>query len=382
MMRHWMRLFAALACFTALLRVLPAHAQEVTPAPVDDLVLEVLDFIAAQPDDVAFLCVDYTQPENSIAFNADARFPLTAVFKIVILAEYARQADLGLLNPAEAVPLADLNAYWLPGTDGDAHQHFLDTLPAEASTVTLAQVADSMIAYNSDAAPDYLLARMGTDGFPALYAALGLQHTDLPVSYLGLTLALKNHETGTTGGLDAASFAAEANRLATLYRTDAAWRDAELSFQTADRDSAANMTLEQSAAIVAQQAQFYEQYGEQGSAGDMLTVLRAAFQPGIVPDGMRTVLQQHLSWLFSANPQNSTYYDALAWKNGVWPGLLGSVWYVSPKGGQPFALAAFYRHLPLQQWADWAFGSGAPQLLELLGIQSGGCAPYANLFGQ
>jgi len=377
-MRHWMRLFAVLVCLAAA----PAHAQDVTPAPVDDLVLNVLDFIAAQPDDVAFLCMDYNQPENSIAFNADERFPLTAVFKIVILAEYARQADAGLLNPAESVPLADLNAFWLPGTDGDAHQRFLDSLPAEANSVTLAQVADAMIAYNSNAAPDYLLARMGTDGFPALYAALGLQHTDLPLPILGLVLALKNHETGTTSGLDASAFAAEANRLATLYRTDAAWRDAELSFQTTDRESAANRTLEQSATIVSAQAQFYEQYGEQGSANDMLTVLRAAFQPGIVPDGMRTVLHQHLSWLFSANPQNSEYYDELAWKNGVWAGLLGSVWYVSPKGGQPFVLAAFYRHMPLEQWADWAFGSGAPQLLELLGIQSGGCAPYANLFGQ
>lgn len=382
MHRRRARLFIAFA--SAIIALLPfvTRSQDVTPVPADPA-QSVLDFIAAQPTDAAFMCIEFNQPpEAAIVFNADERFPLASVFKIVILAEYARQVDAGALNPSEAVPLAELNAFWLPGTDGDAHQRFLDSLPPDSGSVTLAQIADAMITYSSNAAPDYLLNRMGTAGFPALYGVLGLQHTDLPGSYLGLILALKNHETGSGSTLDAARFAAEAERLATLYRTDPGWRDAEIAFQTAEREKSANLTLEQSAGIILEQQRFYEQFGAHGSARDMVSVLRAAYQPGVLPDGARAIMRQHLNWLFTANPDNIPYYDELAWKNGIWAGLLASVWYISPKGGQPFALAAFYRNMPLETWADWAFGSLAPQMLELEGIQTGGCAVYADRLGQ
>src|SRR5690606_38690201 len=149
-------------------------------------------------------------------------------YKLVILAELARQTDLGLIDPNEAVPLADVNAYWLPNTDGHAHQMFLDTLPAEQDTLTVQAIANGMIQLSSNAAADYLFARLDLDGYPGLFRRLGLEDTDLPTrAFLGLYRAAENHDSGRA---DLDTLDAERARLENLFLSDAGWHDAGIDY--------------------------------------------------------------------------------------------------------------------------------------------------------
>jgi D-alanyl-D-alanine carboxypeptidase len=346
-----------------------------------------LDFIRQNPDDVAILC--YTPgAEAQIEHNADEPFALASTYKLVYLAELASQTDAGIIDPSEAVPLTDVNAYWLPGTDGNAHQLFLDSLPEGQETVTLQDLADAMIRFSSNAAADYLLARLGTEGFPDLFSRIGLENTDLPTgTYLSLYLAFANHETGEVNmdTLDAAAVAAERQRLEALFLTDAGWRDAELDYQRGRAAQAQQAISEQGyeawRATYERQAAFFSSDGTKGSARDMLRVMEAAYQGDTFAEAGKAVMQSALGWLFKANPANADVYDALGTKGGSWASIMTGVWYADPRQGEPLALAVFYRELPLELWADWS-ATFAHQMLEIKAITTGeGCAVFAEAIG-
>ncbi|MCA9913143.1 MAG: serine hydrolase, partial [Anaerolineae bacterium] len=159
------------------------------------VITEILHYLGEHADDVAVVCYAGDGSEPTIEHQADEPFVLASTAKIIILAEFARQAGNGLIDPQEEVPLAEVNQYWIPGTDGNAQQMWIDTLNG-AETITLMQVANAMIQFSSNTAPDYLLSRLGTAGFPELYEMLGIENTDLPIYYSGLILSLSNHESG------------------------------------------------------------------------------------------------------------------------------------------------------------------------------------------
>ena len=52
-------------------------------------------------------------------------YPLASTIKIMILGVYAQGVAAGKYDPEERVALAELDAYYLPGTDGGAHPDFL-----------------------------------------------------------------------------------------------------------------------------------------------------------------------------------------------------------------------------------------------------------------
>ena len=341
-----------------------------------------LDFIINNPDDVAVMCSTTGADDSAVEHNADEPFALASTYKLVILAEMARQMDAGLIDPAEALTLAEVNAYWLPGTDGDAHQAWLNTLAPDQETVTLGEVAYAMIAFSSNAAPDYLLARLGTDGFSELFDLLGLEHTDLPASgYLGLYLALDNHETGPVdlATLTVETLTAERQRLETLYLTDADWRDAQQAYH-AEKITALTNDPDAAQAEIERQAAYLAAFDFKSSAHDMLTVMEAAYHDdSLFSEETRQFMQSTLNWIMDMNPANRDIYTHLGTKGGSTPGILTAVWYVQPQGGETTTLAVFYRDLPLDLWLEW-MTTGAQQELELHVVAQGaGCSIFSGL---
>jgi D-alanyl-D-alanine carboxypeptidase len=343
-----------------------------------------LDFIAHHPDDVAVLC--YTPGENpQVEHHADEPFPLASTYKLVILAELARQAEAGLIDPSEAVPLADINAYWLPGTDGNAHQMFLDSLPKGQKTITLQEAANGMIHYSSNAVADYLLSRLGKNSFPELFKRLGLKNTDLPEgTFLSLYLANENHQNGKVNpaNLEANTLAAERERLERLFLADAGWRKAQLAYveqiQAAMQQAMNGKDYGSLGVEYERPSTFFTKFGAKGSARDMLRLLESAYRGDIFSEKGKTVMQSALGWVFEVNPANRKVYDVLAMKGGSWAGIMTGAWYVVPKAGNPLELAVFYRNLPPELWGDW-FTSGAQQALELRAIAYGeGCKVFAD----
>src|SRR5690606_16370822 len=285
------RLWSVFAIFLLAAASFLARAQAFPPAE------PILDYIAESRDDVAAVC--YTAGESILAFavNAQEPFPLASTYKLVVLAEMARQIDAGMIDPAEEIPLEAVNAYWLPGTDGGAHQAWLDPLAPDQAAVTLANAASAMIAYRSNAAPDALLSKLGRDGFPELFDELGLENTDLPSgSYLGLYLAFDNHETGQVDpeSLDRDSLLATRQHLENRYLADAEWREAELAYQQRKLDSLLD-DPEAAAAELEKQAAYLAAFDNRGSARDMLTIMEAAFHGDVFAGAGQQFMQSILN---------------------------------------------------------------------------------------
>lgn len=387
----------ALLLLILLTALMPVYGQEATdePAPEaptqDEDILratnQVLDYIAQQPQNVAIYCTFTGAPEldlpaSEYISNEDELFPLASAYKTVILAEMARQLDAGLIDLSTEVALDDVNAYWLVGTDGGAHQAWLDSLGDDAETVTLEEIAYGMIRFSSNAAPDYLLdVVLGYAGFADLFDLLGVENITLPDgTYLSLFLAQQNHETGTADmdALDAESLDAERARLQALFLEDPDWRQAELDtiverLTTSGQDMLTDFT------IFEEQATFFIAYSPKGSAADISTVMAAAYTGDAFTEEAQAFMQRQLNWLYDVNPANEDVYTALGAKGGSLAGINAGVWYVEIQGGPMVQLAVLYQNLPLDLWFSWAI-TGSQQVLELRTFAYGeGCSPFLGL---
>ena len=98
------------------------------PAPAPDTTTADgwLGWIDAHPDDVALAVDDGTG--TVVEHRSDEAQPIASAVKVVHLAAYARAVADGSLDPNEAVPVADWERWYLPGTDGGAHEQALARL--------------------------------------------------------------------------------------------------------------------------------------------------------------------------------------------------------------------------------------------------------------
>lgn len=339
----------------------------------------VLDYIVQNRNEVGIACFPIGNPGAGVYLNADERFPLASVSKILVLAEYARRAAEGQLDPLERVRLADVDAYWLPRTDGNRHQAWLEETPTRDGTVPLSEIARAMMYYSSNAATDYLAERFGRAAFVDLYARLNIRDIDYPTNWIGLFLALENHQDGVRSveDFDAAFFEAESDRLTRLYVDDPAWRLAE----RANRASQARGFI----ANGEEQNAFFEQFGAQGTPRAVARLMGAIFSGELISERVSAIMRDVMDWEMD-NPINRADFNMLATKGGSLPGILTGAWFAAPRGSledaqprQPTALAVFYRGMPIAQYRAWQRDPDQ-RLLEIETLRSG-CGVLSRVTG-
>jgi D-alanyl-D-alanine carboxypeptidase len=112
--------------------------------------------------------------------NPDKVMPLASTVKILVAIEYARQAAAGIVDSAEAVDTMELEKYYLPGTDGNAHVEWKKSMHKKGlisgGRVKIEEVAKGMIRFSSNANTEYLLDRLGLDSVNAGIERLGLKN--------------------------------------------------------------------------------------------------------------------------------------------------------------------------------------------------------------
>lgn len=332
----------------------------------------VAQFILDNPDNVSVVCI---QGENVLVSHLpDETLTLASTSKTIILAEYARQVALGHLDPEEMIPLADVEQYWIPGTDGNAHEAWLASLGTDTDIVTLNQVVDGMMIFSTNAGPDYILSRLDRDGFVELYEILGMENTDVPTFFLGTVLVLSNHETGMTdidyvASLDPETYLNEEQRLLDLFINDEDWRVAELTFRETETIGLPDVET---------QSVFFDSYSTQSTANDLVRLIQAPFTEDALPEIAQEIMQSHMDWLFDINPANADVYEDIATKSGAVAGLFTSVWYVDPIADDPITLVVLYHDLSDNMWIEWAT-TASYQSLEIATITTNSCDPFANL---
>src|SRR5699024_197479 len=76
------------------------------------------------------------------------------------------------------IKIADLAQFYIPGTDGGAHEAWLNTMKEQGllknQTVSLMEIAKGMMSHSSNANTEFLMMRLGLDRINANFDKLQL----------------------------------------------------------------------------------------------------------------------------------------------------------------------------------------------------------------
>ncbi|MFJ8461849.1 serine hydrolase [Lysinibacillus xylanilyticus] len=126
------------------------------------------------------LAIHYNN-EKWVDVNTNKQFPLGSTVKIIIAIEYAQQAADGRINPQQQVSLKELETFYIPKTDGGAHEAWISALNQSKNidSVPLSEVANGMIAYSSNANTEYLMHVLGLQNINEVLKSLDLVDHEL-----------------------------------------------------------------------------------------------------------------------------------------------------------------------------------------------------------
>ena len=316
----------------------------------ESVISDAQQYIAQAGDTVGIACYPVDNPQSGVFVHADDLYPLASTIKIMILGVYAQGVAAGEYDPEERVSLADLDAYYLPGTDGGAHPDFLKAVSADdKGTISLSDVVYGMIRFSSNAAADYLHARMSDADFEAFYRLLGVEHTDIPVSLLGLFLAQDNHKTGiATPALSRDDLRASTVEWAQKYLSDVKWRFAERAYHRQNT----RRYLDLGKSIIETQGIFFEKYDDRGTPNDFAKVMAAIQRGDTLAPTANAIMHAVLSWPMQFDDNRAIFFS-LGTKGGSLPGVLTAAYFAQPKQNASVVLAVFYRHLPSDRYIHW-----------------------------
>ncbi len=142
----------------------------------------LLQFIAVNKDKSSlYLVIDDSVQAR---LNENKLMPLASTVKIMVAVEFAKQAGSNIIDENSYVALKELDKYYLPDTDGNAHpdwlKHEFEQQHVQKDSIRLIDVARGMIQFSSNANTEYLMDLLGLDNVKNNIQLFGLQqHTAL-----------------------------------------------------------------------------------------------------------------------------------------------------------------------------------------------------------
>jgi D-alanyl-D-alanine carboxypeptidase len=141
-----------------------------------DPIISISDFIKNNPDRSSFTLIRNDSIKAQL--RQDKKFPLASTLKIIVAIEFSKQVASGNINPTELIDIADLDLYYLPKTDGDAHpdwkKNAIERNELKNNQVSLQEVAKGMVWFSSNANTEYLMDKLGLDNINANLKELNL----------------------------------------------------------------------------------------------------------------------------------------------------------------------------------------------------------------
>ena len=142
----------------------------------------VLDFILQNKDRASLFVVK----NNFLVakLNENRVMPLASTVKILIAVEFAKQAGNNIFDLNGYVPLSELDKYYIPNTDGNAHpkwlKHEKQLGHIKNDSIRMIDVARGMIQFSSNANTEYLMDTLGFDNVKSNFQIFGLtKHTPI-----------------------------------------------------------------------------------------------------------------------------------------------------------------------------------------------------------
>lgn len=117
--------------------------------------------------------------ETLASVNGDTLLPLASTVKIIVAIEYAKQCESGKIHPDMKVSLEELDKFYIPKTDGGAHEAWIasskEQKDIEKNRTTLENVAKGMIQFSSNANTEYLIDLLGLEEINNEIESLGIE---------------------------------------------------------------------------------------------------------------------------------------------------------------------------------------------------------------
>ena len=362
-----------------------AEASEPTAATASlDQPENVLAFLEQRKDSVALVSYSVAkdgsivEDDPQIMHHAEQPMTLASTIKIVVLAAYALDVHEGRLDPQQMIPIEQWEAFYLPGTDGEAHRQSLEALGLAADGVGFAEdptqevaldaVVQAMIESSDNAATDLLLTLIDPATLDQVLALPQLQHQERPTSLLGLFLLLGHHEQPTFDQqyLDSLMALAPAERqqmidqLAQKY-TQTEWGQAEREWRTS---SVALPSYE------LQQA-FVQQLSPKGAAQDYAGVMAGVYTETFIAPEVSQIMREKLEWPMRM-AGNKQVFEAFGAKGGTLPGVITEAMFITPQesawNGVTRVVVLFQEDLALQPWAEFLSTFGFQNFEVKLGL--------------
>jgi D-alanyl-D-alanine carboxypeptidase len=314
---------------------------------------DLLEYIAEHRDRVSLVAYRAGDEANGIYLEPDRPRPLAATMSLMLLCEYAGMVQSGALNPREAVAIPAWEHYWLPGTDGNAHEHTFvqvrESQYIEHGQVQLQDIVYGLIRYGDNASADYLMERFGRERLATLPARLGMPNEEVPRPTSGTFLTWQSSRTTGSASerlarltkLSPAAYADEVWKLTDELRTSPQLEAAEKKYLAAN-----GVTLR-----LSEQAAFARALGVHGTARGY-AALMLKIKRGELPGS--SAMQAELEWP-TRNPATRERFDSLGTKAGSVPSILTSVTYAKPRGTDELRVVAlFFEGLPIAVWLRMA----------------------------
>ena len=301
----------AIACAVALALASPASASATHAADAPTAAAAVgtpeglLTWISRHSSNAAVAVLPDRGPAV-LSFGAGRRQPLGSTRKVLVAgALTASRAKL-----SQRVPRSAVERFYVPGTDGGAHEH----AQLDATRPTLRQLLRAAIEVSDNASADALLERIGVPAVNAWARRQGLARQDPIYPLLGEFAAWTRDPLWTQ------RTPSERARRALVVARDVP--AGEISLPEIDEQRRL------AAASVA------------GTAADWARLMRRIGRHGD-PE-----LVTALDWPRRQNEQMARRFDRFLAKGGSLPGLITEADYVRPAGRPGAAIALFLRDLP------------------------------------
>ena len=295
----------------------------------------LLDFIDANRSSVSSVAYRLDDPHSAMLLNPDIPRPLASTIKILVLAGYAQAVDEGRWSPDERVPLVAVEAFFLPRTDGGAHDRAVGVYRERgwldaAGTVSLRHVVWAMMTVSDNAATDYLLSRLGRERATSLAARLDAVHSDAPLPISGVFLSWAGASEEPL--VDAAWELADRMRGEPEFRT--VWRDNPVVNQLGLRE----------------QAHLSATRSPKGTARDYTGLMERVQRGELISGAASATMRGFLEWPMENEPIRQEF-TAFGTKGGSLAGVLTEATYAVPRDAASGGVAAlFLEELPLAVW--------------------------------
>lgn len=325
-------------------------------AIVPDAARVAINRLLAEPGTVGLAAYRVGQETDGAYLNADVPMPLASVVKLLDLVAYAEAVAAGQLDPTSTVTLDDLEAYYLPHLDLNAHPRAVANLEENGRvfgsppTILLDEVPGMMIEFSSNAAADYLHMLLGQTVIEETAVSLNLTSQTAPCPWSGQFLAMSNHirtlasdEIAIQNYIDdPAGYGHEVMLLTAAFRSDSTFRQAAIDWRQENRRPNGQA-----------QRLFSDNLNAQGSARDYASLMARIALNGLSSGDSSFIARRELEWVMRF-PANQELFSNAGYKNGSLPGVLTTVYYAYPIGQDtPVVVALFYRGLNGRTYRDW-----------------------------